>query len=203
MLPVAKRGKATGAPGEAFAYSNFGYVLLGEISERASGRDLGDLIRERILAPLAASDTVYNVKHPIAPSIHGYGTNFRPWSDTWVYWEHSGPDAGVMAPAEDVLRFIDALTSEDGAFAEIGDRMFEATVESGPRQRQGLGLHARTTSSGVELVGHSGDVFGYLSFVYARSDRDAVVFGHVNCDCEDLLVSMIGNVLRAEEAIDP
>jgi CubicO group peptidase (beta-lactamase class C family) len=40
------------APGARWSYSNTGYVLLGAIVRRATGRFYGDLLRERIFAPL-------------------------------------------------------------------------------------------------------------------------------------------------------
>lgn len=39
-------------PGERYAYSNFGYNLLGRVIERQTGRDYESYVREEILAPL-------------------------------------------------------------------------------------------------------------------------------------------------------
>jgi CubicO group peptidase (beta-lactamase class C family) len=38
-------------PGETFAYSNFGYCLLGRVIEKVSGRPYADYVRQEILAP--------------------------------------------------------------------------------------------------------------------------------------------------------
>lgn len=45
------------APGEAYDYSNGGYVLLGSIIEAASGQDYANFLRERIFKPLKLTDT--------------------------------------------------------------------------------------------------------------------------------------------------
>lgn len=50
-------------PGEGYTYSDTGYILLGEVVGRVSGRPLGDWFREEIAGPL-----------------HLYHTGFRPGS---------------------------------------------------------------------------------------------------------------------------
>lgn len=44
------------APGTAFAYSNFGYCLLGRVIERVSGRAYADYVKATMLAPLGIAD---------------------------------------------------------------------------------------------------------------------------------------------------
>ena len=109
MLPVIKRHKPTNAPGETYNYSNAGYLLLGEIAEVTSGESMGDLINRVITTPLGLQKTFYNIYQPVEEDIHGYGTYLRPWKDTHEYWEHSGPDGGIMASASDVSAFLQAL----------------------------------------------------------------------------------------------
>ena len=45
------------APGEVYEYSNSGYVLLGHIVERVSGKPLGAFLEENVFAPLGMRDT--------------------------------------------------------------------------------------------------------------------------------------------------
>src|SRR5260370_23744350 len=39
-------------PGKRYAYSNFGYCLLGRVIEKASGQSYEDYVRKEVLAPL-------------------------------------------------------------------------------------------------------------------------------------------------------
>lgn len=48
------------APGEKFAYSNSGYILLGAIIEKAAGKSYEAFLREAIFEPLSMNDTGYD-----------------------------------------------------------------------------------------------------------------------------------------------
>ena len=201
MLPVSKRGKAPFIAGEGYSYSNMGYVLLGEIAENVTGKSLGALMDERIFDPLGLTSAKYNVKHAEGARLHGRGTFARPWADTYVFWEHSGPDAGVTISAHDLGAFMRAIFSKDGQLSDLGRAMTNDLVEYGSSIARGLGPGIRTTKSGSRLFGHTGDVPGYLSFAFLRESDGVVVIGHVTCDCEELLGTMIGNSLRAADTI--
>ena len=59
-------------PGTKVVYSDLGFILLGEIVERFSGRPLDALARERIFAPLGMNDSWFNppqaLRERIAPT---------------------------------------------------------------------------------------------------------------------------------------
>lgn len=52
-------------PGSRYAYSNFGYFLLGVIIEEASGRSYAELLEERICGPTGMTHTVIDGNRPI------------------------------------------------------------------------------------------------------------------------------------------
>ena len=53
----AKHKKTKARPNKKFAYSNLGYVLLGQLIEKVSGICYEDYIREHIISPLAINKT--------------------------------------------------------------------------------------------------------------------------------------------------
>lgn len=201
-LPVAKRQKAPFVPGESLEYSNMGYILAGAIAEDITGRSLAELIEEIIVGPLGLSSTYYGLHNPPGADLHGYGTELRPWADTFVFWEHSGPDAGIVASASDVADVLTALLSPDGDLNDLGTAMLEQPFGYTERYQRAQGFALRTTRSNVRLIGHTGDVFGYVSFAYALPSAEAVAVAHINCDCAALLTAMATNVVQSM-ASDP
>lgn len=200
-LPIAKTNSSDIEQGKQFEYSNMGYILLGEIAETVTGLSLDHLINQFIIAPLGLSSTYYNEKHPSNSSIHGYGTVLRPWADTFELWEHSGPDAGIVASASDTAKFLASLTLQSGKFRQIGKQMLEQTIKNGSNKAQGLGLMTISSKKDkVTLVGHTGDVFGYQTIAFAWPEQDAVFVAHVNCDCTALTNSLIKSSYLAIKA---
>ncbi len=53
LLQKAKRLKLLFQPGEKWSYSNTGYILLGMIIRKVTGRFYGDVIKEKIFVPLS------------------------------------------------------------------------------------------------------------------------------------------------------
>ncbi|WP_448002910.1 serine hydrolase domain-containing protein [Agromyces bauzanensis] len=51
------RQRPVGRPGERFAYSDTGYILLGRIVEEATGRGFHEVLHERVLHPLGMVDS--------------------------------------------------------------------------------------------------------------------------------------------------
>jgi len=55
-------------PGSRWSYSNTGYVLLGAIIRKVSGRFYGDVLRERVFAPLGMSTAAIISEEDIVPN---------------------------------------------------------------------------------------------------------------------------------------
>jgi beta-N-acetylhexosaminidase len=56
-------------PGTKTVYSDLGFILLGEILKRATGKNVDQLARERIFTPLGMSHTMFNPAKAIAAHI--------------------------------------------------------------------------------------------------------------------------------------
>jgi len=101
-------------PGTQSAYSDLGFILLGEIIERMTGKTLDALARERIFAPLGMNDSMYNppksLRARIAPTendtvlrkrqVHGEVHDENAWAMGGV-----AGHAGLFTTAADLAAF--------------------------------------------------------------------------------------------------
>lgn len=184
-------------PGTRFDYSNTNYQVLALVIEAATGQPVDRLLHDRLIAPLGLTATYFDVPSPPGDVIHGYGSPFDPWEETFAYRENSGPDGGMFATASDVAKWLRALFAKDGAFRELGLAMVDNPLEDGPRKRQGLGVEIIVARSGEMIVGHTGSIDGYLSAAFYVPSADTVLVIHANRSDEQAFGSIVSQSLRA------
>jgi CubicO group peptidase (beta-lactamase class C family) len=113
VLDLLKRLKAGWfVPGALWRYSNSGYVLLGLIVEKVSGRPFPDFLRERVFTPLNMIDTVAYVRgmNKVTNRAFGYGKE----NGRWIVTDQSPTsatlgDGGVYSSLADLLQWDEAL----------------------------------------------------------------------------------------------
>ncbi|GAA4462760.1 hypothetical protein GCM10023189_39860 [Nibrella saemangeumensis] len=102
-----------GEPGNVYRYSNTGYLLLGMIIEKASGKSLKDSMQEGILAPAGMTDSYLEKRNDprVARSyfdLYGDG-RLLDVSDWERAYDDGGAPGGLITTVSDVLKFSDAL----------------------------------------------------------------------------------------------
>jgi D-alanyl-D-alanine carboxypeptidase len=200
VLDAVRGLPATNAPGVSYSYSNTGYHLLGLAAEQATGQSLAALLQSIIFDPSNLRATTYHTTAPGGP-IHGYGTPFNRNQDTWNLAENTGADSGITAQIGDVQKMLEALFLPGGALADIGTAMLAQPVAADRERREaGYGVEIATGRDGLRLVGHTGDVAGYLTFAYAAPSWNATLVGHINAAQPEALSLMLrssADALRA------
>lgn len=164
-----------GPPGAAYRYSNIGYAILGLAMERAAGRAFEELVAAEVLEPLGMRSTGFSPPpRGRARLAAGYVNLADGTVDPRVpRAEHRGrgyrvPGEGLYSTATDMARLAMALAGslgevyldDDGRSTLFADR----TPAGEGRSGYGLGLQ-RTRIAGRVLVGHSGTVPGYASYL--------------------------------------
>jgi len=97
-------------PGAAYKYSNTGYLLLGAVIEKATGRDYYDYVTETVLQRTGvAGGFLRNTEDE--RSVRGFALGYKPDGTTnWKVLPARGtPAGGAYASAPDLLAFHRAL----------------------------------------------------------------------------------------------
>jgi CubicO group peptidase (beta-lactamase class C family) len=101
-------------PGTQWYYSNSGYVVLGLVVAKVSGKPFPEFLRERIFAPLKMDNTVAYVKGKNEITNRAYGHTKE--GDTWKQTDQSSTsgtlgDGGIYSSLEDLAKWDEALRS--------------------------------------------------------------------------------------------
>jgi len=113
-------------PGEQYAYSNSGIVVLGAIIEKVSGQRYGDYIQENILDPLEMYDTDINYLNEIEENrASGYIKSPSGIFKNNIFMvPPANADGGIETTVEDLLKYDQALYGEKLLSVESIEKMF-------------------------------------------------------------------------------
>jgi N-acyl-D-amino-acid deacylase len=112
-------------PGEKWAYSNFGYIVLGRVIERVSGMPYAEYVRTRVLQPVGANRTQQGrsrlrdaladevkyywpgagVNAPLVPSVFP-GEGMVPFNYGGFHHEAGDASGAWVSSTVDLLRFL-------------------------------------------------------------------------------------------------
>ena len=177
-------------PGEAMSYFNFGYVLLGDIVRRVSGRPFSEFVASRIFGPLGMKDSTF-VLPPGARSRRVLRRAEYPDTDMYVIsppidseefdaWDNGM--GGATSTVRDIAVFSQMLLN-GGAYG--GQRVLSrASVAAmtapqlAPGIRQIWRILDPTTGAVTELPGRGGN-YGYGLAIVTRDDRNPYMNGNL------------------------
>lgn len=106
ILPLLLHAPLIYEPGTDQQYSNYGYIVLGAILEKISGKPFAELLQERILDVIDLDDTFYNIAENITGEAQSY--RFTPTGkkvDHTALLEYCTPDGGMYSTTKDLLTF--------------------------------------------------------------------------------------------------
>lgn len=165
-------------PGAEHRYSNYGFLLLGAIIERASGQSYYDYVDEHVFAPAGMTRTGSLPEDvPVDGRVAAYTRRDGAWHDAAETLPWRGTAAGGgYSTAGDLLRFARAML--DGRL--LGPEMLaEATRNQSPWY--GYGFMVRE-QEGARMFGHGGGAPGMNGDLRIYPDQGIVVAGLSNLD---------------------
>lgn len=193
------------APGTRWSYSNAGYVLLGAVIEKTSGKPWHAATQALLIQPSGLRDTRYGDGSVLIPRrVSGYTTDSRSQSvfnPAPISSSIPAAAGGLVSTADDLLRWMRALAT-DRAVGQKGFAQMIAAPDGLPAdsERYGLGMYLWTVR-GRPMVGHTGQINGFASILAYLPEQDITIVALANDDSFD--ARTIGRRLAAIAMGDP
>ncbi len=179
------------APGQGWAYSDTGYILLGLVIEAATGRAYYDMLRETILDPLGLRDTRPSDGPDLPGLAVGYTVPGNPFGlplrtsdptgrllwDPGVEWT----GGGLVSTAPDLARWGHALFGGTALSVPYLDRLLDG-AEVGPGVFYGCGVAIYADTPRGPVYGHGGWIPAYVSSLRHYADHGVTVAFQINTD---------------------
>ncbi|KAA5547116.1 serine hydrolase [Roseiconus nitratireducens] len=183
-------------PGERYAYSNFGYCLLGRVIETLSEQPYDEYVKEHVLAPIGVTtmrigathlegraDDEVRYYHPgTAESVFADDLNQTvPWPYGGWYLEAMDSHGGWIASATDLAKFASAFDDPDNCpilSRESIESMYACPPglaghdENGDQKDRfySLGWSNEVVADGKVNHSHSGSLSGTATIMIRRND---------------------------------
>ena len=148
-------------PGARFAYSNYGFLLLGGLIEKVSGQSYYDYVTEHIFRPASMTRTD---SLPEEERVEGRATGYMRQGEGWTTNTATLPVRGTSAgggysTVADLVAFANAVVEHKLLNAEYTDLLTTGKVEGGPGAKYAYGF-SDSTETGVRWLGHGGGAPG-------------------------------------------
>ncbi len=168
-------------PGERFAYSNSGYIVLGAIIEKVTGKSYEEVIQEKIFDPLNMKNSGYDHFGTI---LKKRATGYEKQGNTVEnapYIDMSIPFAAgsLYSTVEDLYLWDQALYTEKLLPKKYRDMMFEKYVPAFG-EYYGYGwevgkMPIGNTADSVQIIAHSGGINGFNTYITRMPNEKATV----------------------------
>jgi CubicO group peptidase (beta-lactamase class C family) len=188
-------------PGSRFAYSNYGYILLGAIIEAVTDRSYYDYVRANIFAPAGMEDTGSLPENVDVPGrAVGYSTLSGRWRSVADTLPYRGTAAGGgYSTVGDLIAFSQALHSGVLLNDETLETATETESELGPGTGYGYGFYEFDVN-GVRAFGHGGAAAGMDAqlIVYPQSGYAVAVAANRDAGVTRRLADFVGRRLPVD-----
>jgi CubicO group peptidase (beta-lactamase class C family) len=158
-------------PGGKWAYSNYGFLLLGVVIEKVSGQSYYDYVAEHVYRPAGMALTAslpedeavpgrsvgYTRRPPRGAGAGASPQERRPNTDTLPYRGTSA--GGGYSTVEDLLRFANALESHKLLDAQHTELLVTGKVDTGGGEKYAYGFGNRSYGD-MQCFGHGGGAPG-------------------------------------------
>lgn len=174
-------------PGTKWNYNNTGYVMLGYIIEKVSGKTYEEYVHQNLFAPAGMGNSYYGSEPKIIKNrAKGYkkeGTAFQ--NSDYISMTLPYAAGSLISTVEDLWKWNRALYSYQFIKKEWLDKMLTAyTLPDGKSTNYGYGLSFGTIQ-GSKTIEHGGGIPGFSTDAMYLPAEDVFVAVFSNCDCKN------------------
>jgi D-alanyl-D-alanine carboxypeptidase len=173
-------------PGSSWAYSNYGFILLGAVIEKVTGQSYYDHVQAHIYAPAGMTRSGSLPEHRPVPD-RSIGYMKTPATSAWLPNTDTLPYRGTSAgggysTVDDLARFALALLSHKLLSPDSTKRLISGKVETGPGPRYAYGFEDARDADGNGSVGHGGGAPGMNGDlrIYPKSGYVVAVLANID-----------------------
>jgi CubicO group peptidase (beta-lactamase class C family) len=188
-------------PGEQYAYSNLGMILLGDILERNQESTYPELVRKHILAPLKMTST------SCRPSASQAGRTARAHQGLTPSpaFDLDGISSvgDLDSSLRDMLTFARAnLSDQDGELHDtLRSIQTPSTDPADPNHLRMMTWGLWPTTDGETAICHGGATGGVRSYICLMPERKRAVVVLANSTNATEIINMLGRHLLSEELV--
>lgn len=160
-------------PGTKWSYSNTGYLLLGQIIEKASGQKWEDYLTQAIFLPAGMTNTRADSDTDIIPlRASGFIYNGgKPRNADFIDMRIPGGAGALVSTTGDLLKWDQALYSEKLFPAATIERLFK------PEKNNYAYGWIVANRDGKKAIGHGGGIDGFITNIDRYpEDKTLIVF---------------------------
>ena len=205
MIAEFKDLPAPSKPGEKFEYNNSGYVLVGAVIEKVTGKPWHVNVDERIARPLGLTTIRYGEFEAKTPKMaKGYTEKDGKVADAMTIHMSVPHAAGALiGSVEDLAKWNAALHHGKVVRPDLYAKMIAPTVlPGGATENYGFGITNREVRS-RKALGHGGGIFGFSTDSIYLPKEDLFVAVFTNSDSPATDPGMVMLKLAALAADDP
>ena len=192
-------------PGEKWDYNNSGYVLVGAVIEKVTGKPWHVNVDERIAKPLGLKTIRYGeLESETANMASGYTMakgKVAPAQKIHMSVPHAA--GALIGSVEDLAKWNAALHHGKVVRADLYAKMIAPTaMPDGSKQDYGFGIAPREVRS-RPAIGHGGGIFGFSTDSIYLPKEDVFVAVFVNSDSPMVAPGTVMQQLAAMAIDDP
>lgn len=179
------------APGEDYAYTSFGYVLLSAVIEKVSKKPFMDYLSKEILKPLGITrirlDDAEQVDYLAAKS-------YEYWKGTMYNARYANNSCkfgggGLLASTLDIVAFNQELLNGRLLSAESLQMMYTSmTLKDGSETKYGFGLQFDVDEKGRSYAWHSGRSRGRRNALVIYPEQKLIVCISANTNGDGIVI---------------